>query len=816
MIVPTSTYRIQFRNGMTFDRVVKAVPCLRDLGVSHLYASPIFTAVKGSSHGYDVTNCNEIDPDLGGRQGFERLSEALKHEGMGLILDVVPNHMAASVENPWWTHVLKFGGSSRYSNYFDIDWSERLTLPVLGKAFDQALADGEIVLRPDQSTSEWHLAYFDTLLPLNPASVTSVADPADPREIANVHNAQAWRLIHWKDAASHLSYRRFFEVTGLVGLRVEEDDVFDASHALILDLVRSRQVQGLRLDHIDGLTDPTSYLRRLRKKIGPDVFLVVEKILGKAETLPFDWPVQGTTGYEFITALSNLFIEPEGAGAIGESYASIAGASSNYRQGLREAKSLMVEQNFRGETRRLIRLARSSRTDLSEDEIGKAIKEILVAFPVYRTYGQQGALDQQDAAVLQRVLVEAAQHLEHHDALDWIGSVLLDGSQPEFRARLQQLSGPIMAKAVEDTLFYRFNRLLAANEVGGDPGSDPGGIEAFHELMMERQKRQPTGLSATSTHDTKRGEDARALLYTLSEDPDDWTAAVARWRSLNARYLTDLSGRTVPEPDVEWMLYQALAGMWPGNGPDAENTTRRFTEYVEKAVREAKLATSWTNVDEAYENAVKAYAAALVSTENASFRRDLIETIGPFVAAGAVNSLSQTLIKLTAPGIPDIYQGSEASDFSLVDPDNRRRVDFERLSRTARGGREERGDDFQRRKHQMIRTVLHLRRNHPDLFEEGSYLPILAKGRRERNVVAYARCLGSLTLIVVASRIMLGDITTGTFSAGAGFWENTVLESPSINGPFTELLTGREVHQDSLGLGELLGHEPVALLMTRR
>lgn len=814
MIVPTSTYRIQFRNGMTFDRVVEALPYLRDLGVSHLYASPIFTATKGSSHGYDVTNCNELDPDLGGRQGFERLSEALKHHGIGLILDIVPNHMAASVENPWWAHVLKFGESSRFSDYFDIDWSEPLTLPILGKTFDDTLADGELELQRDQSTGDWNLAYFDTRLPLNPASVVSVSNPADPAEIAAVHNAQAWRLIHWKEAASHLSYRRFFEVTGLVGLRVEADHVFDASHALILDLVRSGKVQGLRLDHIDGLTDPTSYLHRLRKKIGADVFVVVEKILEKGESLPRNWPVQGTTGYEFIAALSNLFIDPEGVRSIGETYATIASAPSNYQQDLREAKRLMVEHNFKGEMQRLIGLASGARTDLSEAAIGEAIKEILVAFRVYRTYAQEGALDEEDAIVLRKVLVEAAPHQEQRDALDWVGSVLRDGSQPEFRARLQQLSGPIMAKAVEDTLFYRFTLLLAANEVGGDPSSVPGGIEAFHDLMMERQKRQPKGLSATSTHDTKRGEDARALLYTLSEAPVDWTIAFARWRSLNARYLTDLSGKTVPEPDVEWMLYQALAGIWP-DSDRADDITRRFTAYAEKAVREAKLTTSWTDVDEAYEDAVKTYAEALTSAENSAFRQDLVATIGPFVAAGAVNSLSQTLIKLTAPGIPDIYQGSEASDFSLVDPDNRRPADFKRLAGAVyQDGRKDCGNEFQRRKQHMIRTVLQLRRAHPRLFERGNYLPISAKGCRARNIVTYARSLGNLTLIVVAPRLMLGHVTTRAFSAGPDFWDDTVLELSSINGKLTELLTGRDFSRECLYLRELLESEPVALLMT--
>jgi len=815
MIVPTSTYRVQFRNGVTFEHVARAVPYLRDLGVSHLYASPIFTATKGSTHGYDVTNCNEIDSDLGGRTGFDKLSQTLRHAGLGLILDIVPNHMAASVENSWWADVLKHGRSSIHADYFDIDWSEPLTLPILGKTFDQALADHELAVRRNAETGEYSLAYFETLLPLKPGSVELArTDLATGINISAVHEAQAWRLVHWTEASSHLSYRRFFEVTGLVGLRVEAGHVFDASHALILELVRSGQVQGLRLDHIDGLTDPTAYLRKLRDRVGPDVFVVVEKILAKGEELSLDWPVQGTTGYEFITALSHLFIDPDGMQLISRDYAELAPVASNYAQGLRNAKRQMVAKNFKGEKDRLVRLVGKARPDLAEDEIAAAITELLVAFPVYRTYGGRGVLGEQDKAIVQTVAAEAARHVVRRDALDWIVSVLENGSEHELRSRFQQLSGPIMAKALEDTLFYRFNRLLAANEVGGEPASSPGGTGVFHDLMINRQERQPEGLSATSTHDTKRGEDARARLYALSEAPTIWTEAVRRWRAMNSRHRTRLKGRLVPEPEIEWMLYQALVGAWVCNSSEeGKNITSRFVAYAEKAVREAKLTTSWNEQDPAYEDAVKDYAAALAMEENTDFRRDFLETLTPFVAAGAINSYSQTLIKLSAPGIPDIYQGSEASDFSLVDPDNRRVVDFDHLALLLAGKDEGSAfHDFEYRKQRIITTLLHLRQEHADLFQRGDYVPVAAVGPRSRNVIAFARVLGDLQLLIVVPRLMLGHIAADG-AAVDEFWVGTVLEIPFVRTSLKNVSSGRTIPPGPLTLQDILGKEQYAILM---
>jgi (1->4)-alpha-D-glucan 1-alpha-D-glucosylmutase len=801
---------------MTFDRAVEFVPYLKALGISHLYASPIFTATRGSTHGYDVTDCNEIDPAIGGRAGFERLSAALKQADLGLILDIVPNHMAASTENAWWADVLKFGKESRYAKIFDIDWKERLTLPILGKTFDDTLRDGELELRQGDKDGSWSLAYFETLLPLAPGSVGTVQDPKDSVLIEKVHDLQHWRLTHWKDAAKHLSYRRFFEVTGLVGLRVEDAEVFGASHQLIFELVRLGHVHGLRLDHIDGLADPTGYLNGLRAAVGPDVFMVVEKILGPDESLPASWPVNGTTGYEFIAALSNLFINPDGANKLGTAYANLAEGDTDFSAGLRAAKLLMVNINFEGEVERLVRILKDARPELEEHDVGDAIRELLVAFPVYRTYASAGAMDAQDRAVLQTAVSRASQYLTDRHTLDAIALLLVDGSELEFRSRFQQLSGPIMAKAMEDTLFYRNNGLLAANEVGGEPDAEAGGVKRFHKLMSARRNLQPHGLSATSTHDTKRGEDARARLYALTECPEAWIESFRRWRELNRTRVMKLPDGVAPDGNVEWMLFQALAGIWPEgfDGEANDGLTERFVAYAEKAIREAKLFTNWNEPDLDYEEAVKAYAAWLTSSENELFRKDFENAVRPIMAAGYLNGLSQTLIKLTAPGIPDIYQGSEGLDFSLVDPDNRRCIDLQRLTPRLEKQHGPHQSSACLLKQQLIEIGLNFRRLQPSLFSEGEYLSLTIVGSRKEHVLAFGRTRGAAFMISVVPRMMLGHINEETLLATPEFWADTAIElPPTVRGNKRDLLTGRLFDPAAqLLLADVFNEYPMALI----
>lgn len=813
-----ATYRLQLRNGMTFDKAAGIVPYLKRLGISHLYASPIFTAVTGSTHGYDVTDHNEIDPALGGEEGFERLHAALRQAGMGLILDIVPNHMAAWLENRWWRSVVEHGPASPFAGHFDIDWSERLALPILGRNFRDALAAGELGIEIDHKHGCLALAYFDNFVPLHPSTYRTVAErigveeledladlavPGDVHEtfhdavrrflasgeavhlaeklkdvsadhafLDRLHADQPWRLIFWKDARRHLSYRRFFEVTGLVGVRVEDAAVFDDVHRLILSLVRSGKVDGLRVDHVDGLACPGSYLRRLRQEAGAGTWILVEKILAEGEHLPPQWPDCGTTGYEFIPSIADLLTDAEGLREIGRAYERFIGRPIDRAAELRAAKLLILRRNFEGEFRALAAMAAGIAEDgHSLPDLEDAIAEMIVGFGVYRTYGETGELTPQDTDVLARAVRAAlASGQADPGAVRFVASLLQSGvaeSRDEdaagFRIRFQQLTGPVMAKAVEDTLFYRLNPLIALNEVGSTPGTRSGSVERFHHAMRGRIGR-PAGLLATATHDTKRGEDARARLHVLSEQPSFWNEAVGRWSAINEPFRRSAGGQLLPEPEVEWLVYQALAGIWPSfpelPGPCAlGELTARFLPYVEKALREAKLRTDWLEIDAAYEGAVLNFVRGVLNPGNSVFLENFGATLRPVIAAGAINSLSQTLAKLTAPGIPDIYQGTELSDRSLVDPDNRRPVDFDALPAPLKraSGREAFGQalldgSF---KQWMIATCLACRKQNDALFALGSYEPLPVSGRSSRHFAAYLRRHGKNAALVVLQRLSL-------------------------------------------------------------
>jgi (1->4)-alpha-D-glucan 1-alpha-D-glucosylmutase len=774
MTIPTATYRIQFRNGMTFDRAAAQVPYLQRLGISHLYASPIFSATANSTHGYDVTDANEIDPTLGGRAGFDRLVKTLQDAGIGLILDIVPNHMAASLENGWWHDVIEYGESSRYANHFDIDWTRRLTLPFLGDSLENVLENGELSIKPHPQTGKPALAYYDSFYPLTPASWQNRSEEvlaiSDPAAIEELHDQQPWRLINWRAARSELSYRRFFEITGLVGVRVEDPAVFADSHRLILELVHSGAVSGLRVDHVDGLADPQGYLRQLRQATGPDCYITVEKILAEGEQIPADWPISGTTGYEFIAALSHALIDDSQIDTLHLAYEATTGQRNDVEGGLRVARELMVDRNFAGEFSRLLKIATqiagSEQRNFGEAELHVALREILIAFPVYRTYGQQDGLPLEGEALLQHVL-ETVKNSASPTVLSLLQAILLGAVSEEsvqhaheFRVRFQQLTGPLMAKSVEDTLFFRNHVALAINEVGAEPLPHAFSLAHFHREMQTRLQQQPDGISSTSTHDTKRGEDARARLYTLSEAPALWAEHVTRWRQINQSQVVELDDGAAPEPAVEWMLYQALAGVWPTTlqPQDASELEARFVPFVEKALREAKLRTDWAESNEEYENAVLDYARHLLSPANQLFHSDFNHALQPFIQAGLINSLTQTVIKLTAPGVPDIYQGSEALDFSLVDPDNRRTPDFALLEQQLD---ESASPDFThpqhwlsgRLKQQVIARLLHLRRDLPQLFRFGDYQPLHVSGEHQEKVIAFARQDSSHALLVILPRL---------------------------------------------------------------
>lgn len=830
MSIPASTYRIQFRNGMTFDRAAALVPYIKRLGISHLYASPVFTATRGSTHGYDVTDANEIDPAIGGRAGFDRLVETLQQAGLELIIDIVPNHMAASLENAWWRDVIEHGEQSRYARYFDIDWSRRLTLPFLGDTFEAALEKGEIAIKADPESGKPALAYYESFYPLSPESwqgkEAAVLALTDKAQIAALHDRQPWRLMSWRDAPRDLSYRRFFEITGLAGVRVEDPEVFADSHRLILALVHSGAVSGLRVDHVDGLADPKGYLEQLRQHAGPECYITVEKILGEGEQLPADWPVSGTTGYEFIASLSDALVDGRQIAALRQAYDQAIGEPVDMRAELRAAKQLMADKNFEGEFTTLLKLAgamaSASQVTLLESDLRTALRELLVAFPVYRSYGTPAGMPKEGSALLQRVAETVRQDAPGLPPapLDFLLRILNAELDPPlahdaatFRTRFQQLTGPLMAKSVEDTLFFRQHAALALNEVGAEPLPRAFSLARFHDEMQTRLARQPDGLSSTSTHDTKRGEDARARLYTLTEAPERWAENVARWQQLNRDAVVLLDDGPAPEPAVEWMLYQALAGVWPASGaPDAEalaDIEPRFIGFVEKALREAKLRTNWADGNEAYEQAVLDYARRLLSPANASFLADFNQALLPFIAAGLINSLSQTVIKLTAPGVPDIYQGSEALNFSLVDPDNRLEPDFEALQQmqavTGDFAAVE-GWHSGQLKQQAIATLLPLRQQYAALFRHGDYLPLVVNGNEASQALAFARADGEHALIVVVPRL--------TF-ARQRYSESTsiTLKEPLAQRRYRNIFTGEMCDlTDRLSLAALNSGAPLVLI----
>nr|WP_310617521.1 malto-oligosyltrehalose synthase [Pantoea cypripedii] len=808
MILPTATYRLQFRNGMTFDRAAALVPYLKKLGISHLYASPVFTAPHDSTHGYDVTHATQIDPSLGGRAGFERMVQALKSAGLGLILDIVPNHMAASLENPWWHDVIAHGEHSRYAHYFDIDWSRPLTLPFLGDTFAEALEKGEISVRADPQSGLPTLAYFDNFYPLALDSWQGL-NLQDKVDIAALHERQAYRLICWRDAATDLSYRRFFEITGLVGVRVEDPEVFAATHRLILELVHSGAVAGLRIDHVDGLADPQGYLERLRQQAGPDCYITVEKILGAEEPLAADWPVAGTTGYEFITALADALVVSDGINALRQAYP----AGNDMAAELRAAKALMVDRNFAGEFTRLLALAKDiAQEAIAENVLHNALRELLLAFPVYRTYATVEGLPAADEALLHAVAANISA-VTSPEALSFITGLFhgaaSDNQIALFRTRFQQLSGPLMAKSVEDTLFFRQCTALALNEVGGEPLPQGFSLARFHAAMQTRQQQQPQGLSSTSTHDTKRGEDARARLYTLSEAPDRWATAVTRWRQMHQAHIKSLPAGPAPGPAVEWMLYQALAGAWPVSlRPDdaagLQDLETRFVAFVEKALREAKQRTDWAESNESYEEAVLAYARQLLSPASQAFLQDFTATLQPFLHAGLANSLSQTIIKLLAPGVPDIYQGSEAPNFSLVDPDNRQPVDFARLAQLLTSHPPQPDNWLSGQlKQQMIATLLPLRQQHPQLFLAGDYLPLAASSE---HLIAFARVDAQAALIVVVPRLPL-TVFAGNLPQPLPTWQ-IALPAPLANRRYNNVISHEE-----LALADVLTSEQPYLVL---
>jgi (1->4)-alpha-D-glucan 1-alpha-D-glucosylmutase len=771
--VPASTYRLQLSAEQTFQDAATLIDYLDRLGVQGLYASPMLESTAGSNHGYDVIDPTRASRERGGEAGRQALVASVRQAGMSLLVDIVPNHVGVAVPtaNPWWSDVLMHGRDSRYAGYFDIDWDAGpILIPVLGAATEQDEPEELERLEVVRDANGFPgLRYYEHLFPVAHGS-------ADHGSGAEVHARQHYRLVAWRRGAAELNYRRFFDVSTLAAVRVEEPAVFEATHGEILRWIRAGEADGLRVDHPDGLTDPGAYLRRLRAAIGPDRWLLVEKILGVGEQLPASWPVDGTTGYEALREVCGLFVDPAGAGLLTQFAAEHTGQKSAAHAVERRARREVADSILVAEVRRIAALL----PGLDRAKAADAVAELLCSFPVYRSYLPEGR-DSLDVAVS----VAQTNRPDLAESLDTIYRNLLDAPDGELARRVQQTSGMVTAKGVEDTAFYRWNRLVALNEVGGDPALFGVSPAQFHQGNATRQAATPATMTTLSTHDTKRSEDVRARLAVLAEIPADWTALMRTWSLAHP----------LPDRSLELLAWQCLIGAWP-------ISASRMSGYLLKAAKEAKLVTSHVDavaeVDELIENWP---AQVLADAETVASIEGFVARIA---SPGWSNSLGQKLLQLAGPGVPDVYQGTECFEYSLVDPDNRRPVDFaarrELLTRLDEHWLPP-VDASGAAKLLVTMTALRLRRYRPELFT--GYRPLVADGPAADHAVAFARDPG---VVAVATRLPVG-------LAARGGWADTVLALPGGADDWTDVITGESVTGSAPRLADLLQRYPVALLV---
>jgi (1->4)-alpha-D-glucan 1-alpha-D-glucosylmutase len=918
--IPLATYRLQFTPSFGFDDAAGAVPYLKSLGISHLYASPFLKARAGSSHGYDIVDHNALNPELGGEAAFDRLCNALEQADIGLILDFVPNHMGIHyADNPWWLDVLEWGPKSPHAASFDIDWQSLpahphggVLIPILGSSYGEALEGGEIELRYDEAEGSFSAWYYEHRLPIDPGRygqilqrIVAEADAGDtpagrkllefaarhrgphnpPRDqapafkvelaaIADGHvvigrglrayqpksgeaaaifalhsllERQHYRLAHWRLAGSEINYRRFFDINSLAGLRIEDRATFDAVHALVGRLIAQGRLQGLRLDHIDGLRDPHQYLRRLQRLINVSrpsgsrqFYVIIEKILADRERLPRFAGVAGTTGYEWLNVISRVLVDERGLATLEGAWRDASGDRRGFDEVLIEARRRVIANILASEftvlTRLLARIAAGhyATRDYAAERLRAAFELFIVHFPIYRTYLTASGPSREDRAIIETALAKAR--------ADWFGAdtgifdflrdaLTLDLVLPgragysiardrRFAFKVQQFTGPMMAKSLEDTAFYRYHRLLALNEVGGDPAAGALSVADFHERMKERIKASH-GLTATSTHDTKRGEDARARLLALPELAEGWTRNVREWRELNAG-LIDASGPSpAPSSAHEYMLYQALLGAWPLAGPDL-SFIERMTAYAVKAAREGKQQTSWLAPNETYEAALESFLRRLLDPGHSQRFIDSFDAFARRMALlGALNSLTQVVLKMAIPGVPDFYQGTELWDLSLVDPDNRRPVDLPMrasLLKSVAGDVDWRVLAGSWPEGQIKLALIHrhlaLRRKLPNVFANGAYRPLDVAGPNCDEVIAFARVSGRDAIIVACGRLFARATDHGRRWPSGEAW-NATLSVEGFSDICNELAAGQKITGSTLAISKLFDVLPVALLRAR-
>ena len=800
--VPPSTYRIQFSMDQTFDQVRDLLPYLDACGVGALYASPLLESGAGSNHGYDVVDPTRISAERGGPDGLRALVAALRDHGLGFVLDIVPNHVGVAVprENPWWWDVLRLGRDSAYASYFDIDWAAGpILVPVLDADEEKALSELSLAESPSGEGSDGEareLRYYEHAAPVAPGTEGGTA--------SEVHARQHYRFCSWKRGAAELNYRRFFDVSTLAAVRVEDPAVFAATHAEILRWVDEGAVDGIRVDHPDGLSDPGGYARALRAAIGADRWLVVEKILGLGEALPASWPVDGTSGYEALREIQGVFVDPDGAGLLTQAAAVHTGVRESLHAAEHAARREVADTILAAEVRRIAALVpgvQQGDTAATESEQGhpaateseqghpaattvvrarEAVAELLCGFPVYRSYLPEGryALDT-------AVSVARTHRPDLTDLLEAIRAAMLADPGGELTTRVQQTSGMIMAKGVEDTAFYRWNRFVALNEVGGAPDRFGVSPAEFHAELAGREASRPTTMTTLSTHDTKRSEDVRARLAVLAEMPGEWAQSLWRW-SLR---------HPLPDRSLELLAWQNLVGAWP-------ISVDRLAGYLGKASKEAKLVTSHVEPVAEVDAAVAAWPAeVLADTELVA---EIEELVARIAAPGWSNSLGQKLLQLAGPGVPDVYQGTELFEYSLVDPDNRRPVDWavrrELLAQLDDGWLPE-VDAVGAAKLLVTTSALRLRRFRPEVFE--GYRPLTADGSAAEHAVAFQR---SSSLVAVATRLPVE-------LAARGGWDDTVLPLPDGAADWHDVITDTPVDGATPRMGALLARYPVALLV---
>ena len=966
-VIPGAFYRLQLNHDFTFRQAAEVVPYLDSLGISHCYTSPYLKARPGSSHGYDIIDHANLNPEIGSREEYEELVAALDRHGMAQILDMVPNHMGVGSDNKWWLDVLENGRASQYADFFDINWDPqqrglkgRVLLPVLGDYYGSVLEGSELHLEFSLEKGTFRITYYGHSFPLDPCSypfilghdlgrleallgsrhqgvhelqnlISSFAnlpgrEETDPeqvrtryrnkevlkkllarlcREIPEIAtfiegnvvllngekgcsesynllhkllNMQAYRLAFWRVASDEINYRRFFDINDLAGVRAENQRVFEETHRFVFDLIATGKVDGLRIDHPDGLYDPRQYCSRLQaaasgeiaasEKVLPaelllkerplPLYVVVEKILADFEHLPADWLVHGTTGYDFSVVLNGLFVDATAEKTFTRIYHRFIGHSMDFELLLYNCKKLIIKTAMAGELNvladELHRLGQMNRftRDYTLNHLRETLIEIISCFPVYRTYITGDRISQDDRNYVEWAVSKAKSRQQAEDPAiyDFMQATLLleieagkgnvlQNTAKKFVMKLQQYTGPVMAKGLEDTCFYIYNRLLSLNEVGGDPRRFGVSVAAFHHANRERNSYWPHAMLNTSTHDSKRSEDLRARINVLSEMPGEWQKALARWSHCNRGFRTKVGHGPAPSKNDEYALYQNLVGVWPFERMDRENRVSlagRIEQYMLKVIREAKVHTSWINQNRAYEEAMSQFVRRILDEKNA-FLEDFVPFQKKIAWFGMLNSLAQLLLKLTSPGIPDTYQGTETWHFRLVDPDNRRPVDFhqrkemlaelQRFMSVAPAALAERAGQLLqtmtdgRVKMYVLWKTLAFRRLHSELFERGSYLPLTVKGRKKDHLCAFMRILAEHPVIVVVPRLsarLLGN-DESRLPLGPEAWSNTAIVLPGNLPPqsYTNVLTGEEIlpsgpDNNRLAAAELLRSFPVCLL----